>query len=312
MAYDAKKDINEIAWLKQVYTNGNDSDKKWAAAEAGKYYDNLRNNGYGHIADNLKGYDAGQAYNFSKGYVNEYNGQEYADNYKKNANNAYDKQLDAIKANYAGQKDSINLNYDDAVKSARASYLQTQKLLPQQLAAQGISGGASESAHLKLSNNYMNNVYNLEKQRADALKSIDDAIMSATYNTEAQKANAENTYAQMAYDISRDTRDYFANQRNINADRNINYEQYEFNKALSFASAGNFDSLARYMNVTPQEAEQAYRRWIMFNNDPNGLSAMQTYYNINKPYYKNTSQGSYGADDGGYTPEDEIRFMDIN
>ena len=309
---NAKSDLNEIAWLKNVYTNGSDSDKAWASNEAQKYYSNLQKNGFGHLADTMKGLSAGDAYNYSKGYVPDYNGQEFADSYRANTNKAIDKQLAATVAGYEAQKTGVNRQYDSSAKELYAGYLNTSKKLPQQLEAQGITGGASESANLKMQNNYMQNLYSQEMARNQALSQIDAAIASATANAEAQKANAENTYTQMAYDISRDTRDYYANERykNTSLDQNqkqidnsfylsqrgldLNERQFDTDKeqiaiqnAVNAAQMGNFDLLANMWGITPKEAYNRYKTLIQFQDDPNGLNAMQVRYNVGKPYYNN-------------------------
>jgi len=316
---DAKKDVNEIAWLKQVYTNGSDSDKAWASTEAKKYYERLRTNGFSNLADSLEGLNAGDAYNFSKSYVPDYNGQQFADNYRTNASKAIDEQLKAMNTAYGVQKQGINQQYDDSAKKLYAGYLNSSKKLPQQLAAQGITGGASESANLKLSNNYMQNLYSQEMARNQALGEIDAAIAAATGNAQAQKYNLENQVANMAYDISRDTRDYYANERYKNATINqgqqqidnsfylsmlgndFNERQFDFNKditlenlnmtksntnwdrALAAAGLGNFDLLANELGITPQEAWNRYKQMVKFQDNPNLSSYTYTSSPGNNP-----------------------------
>ena len=256
----------------------------------------------------MEGLNAGDAYNFSKSYVPDYNGREFTDSYRANATKAIDEQLRAMNAAYGVQKQGINQQYDDSAKKLYAGYLNSSKKLPQQLAAQGITGGASESANLKLSNNYMQNLYSQEMARNQALGEIDAAIAAATGNAQAQKYNLENQLATMAYDISRDTRDYYANERYKNAtigqnqqqidnsfylsmlgndfnerqfdyNKDWNQKQFDYNKnnldlqnAYNAAQFGNFDLVAKLWGVTPQEAWNRYQRIFKFQDNPNLVS----------------------------------------
>jgi hypothetical protein len=151
----------------------------------------------------------------------------------------------------------------------------------------------------------MQNLYSQEMARNQALGEIDAAIAAATGNAQAQKYNLENQLATMAYDISRDTRDYYANERYKNATINqgqqqidnsfylsmlgndFNERQFDFNKeitrenlnmtkdntnrerAVTDAQLGNFDSLAKLWGVTPQEAWNYYQKMVKFQDNPN-------------------------------------------
>jgi hypothetical protein len=55
--------------------------------------------------------------------------------------------------------------------------MQSQKALPQQLAVQGASGGATETAQLGLQTNYQNSVNSINQNKANRLQEIDNAIV---------------------------------------------------------------------------------------------------------------------------------------
>lgn len=74
------------------------------------------------------------------------------------------------------QKDSINKSYDDSARQAYIASMQSKKNLPQQLAANGITGGATETANLKLQTNYENNLNDININRAKSINDIDTAI----------------------------------------------------------------------------------------------------------------------------------------
>lgn len=74
------------------------------------------------------------------------------------------------------QKTNINQSADDNARQAYVMYMQNKKALPQQLASQGVTGGATETANLGLSSNYENNVNSINQNRTNSLQEIDNAI----------------------------------------------------------------------------------------------------------------------------------------
>lgn len=75
------------------------------------------------------------------------------------------------------QKSGINQNAEDNARQAYIMHMQAKKALPQQLASQGITGGATETANLGLQTTYQNNVNTINQNRANALQDIDNAIV---------------------------------------------------------------------------------------------------------------------------------------
>lgn len=75
------------------------------------------------------------------------------------------------------QKESINQSADENARQAYIQYMQSQKALPQQLASQGVSGGATETANLGIQTNYQNNVNAINQNKANRLQEIDNAIV---------------------------------------------------------------------------------------------------------------------------------------
>ena len=76
--------------------------------------------------------------------------------------NNLDATLQNLQSDYNASRDSVN---SDATKSLREAYInkmQSQKNLAQNMAAQGLSGGASETTMAGLSNNYGNARNNIE------------------------------------------------------------------------------------------------------------------------------------------------------
>lgn len=75
------------------------------------------------------------------------------------------------------QKNNINQSADENARQAYVQYMQSQKALPQQLASQGVSGGATETANLGLQTAYQNNVNAINQNKANRLQEIDNAIV---------------------------------------------------------------------------------------------------------------------------------------
>lgn len=123
-----------------------------------------------------------------------------AENYR----NIYNSGVDTLRGSYNNSQNRIN---DDAKKSLQEAYINkmlSQKNLAQQLAAQGISGGASESAVAGLINNYgnsrngitrdwNNNLTDLEQTYNTNLNDLYSAYQNQMAALDANKANAMNT-----------------------------------------------------------------------------------------------------------------------
>ena len=75
------------------------------------------------------------------------------------------------------QKSNISQAADENARQAYVQYMQSQKALPQQLASQGVSGGATETANLGLQTAYQNNVNAINQNKANRLQEIDNAIV---------------------------------------------------------------------------------------------------------------------------------------
>jgi len=80
-------------------------------------------------------------------------------------------------ARLEAQKSNINQTADNNARQAYVNMMMSKKALPQQLASQGVTGGATETANLGLSTNYQNNVNNINQNKANAIQEIDNAIV---------------------------------------------------------------------------------------------------------------------------------------
>ncbi len=94
----------------------------------------------------------------------------------------------ALKSNYTENVNTINRNNDIASKQAYVNYKQNERALPEELARVGVTGGASESALIKLKNAYTSALERLSNQ-----KNADLGTAENKYNVNL--ANTNNEYA---------------------------------------------------------------------------------------------------------------------
>lgn len=114
--------------------------------------------------------------------------------------NIYNNGVNTLNGSYNNSQNKINNQAEDSMKEAYVNKMLSMKNLSQKLAAQGISGGASESAVAGLLNNYGNARNGIQRTWNDNL-----ADLEQTYNTnlndlysayQAQMAQLENLKAQ--------------------------------------------------------------------------------------------------------------------
>jgi hypothetical protein len=132
------------------------------------------------------------------------------------------------------QKANINQAADENARQAYVQYMQSQKALPQQLAIQGVSGGATETANLGLQTAYQNNVNAINQNKANRLQEIDNAIV------DLQNTGDLSTVEQVLAN----------NQAALDAYMNTFDKGVSYNKWANEYNAGRIDATREY------EAEQ--------------------------------------------------------
>lgn len=148
------------------------------------------------------GYSSSGSYGYNSGYNDQLAGiQDYINSMMAAYQQAYEAQLAAIREAQAAQErarrealgyaqSSVNQNSDEALRQAYIQSRKAQRDMPQQLAAQGISGGLSESTAASLQNQYGENRNELEMARQQALAQLASeyaagaATDASTYNTQ--------------------------------------------------------------------------------------------------------------------------------
>lgn len=102
------------------------------------------------------------------------------------------------------QRYTIGQTNDDLARQAYIAKRQSENSLPQILASQGITGGATESTLLGLETSYGNNIGDIERQRNEQLRGLDNAILDLKNTGDLEKANAAMTSNQQALADYRD------------------------------------------------------------------------------------------------------------
>ena len=86
------------------------------------------------------------------------------------------------------QKGDVNRAYEDNAKQAYVNYLREQHAMPELLSAQGITGGATETAQLSLQNTYQNNLTDINQALAQAIRDIDNSIIELQHSGNLEMA----------------------------------------------------------------------------------------------------------------------------
>ena len=204
----------DTAYSDPVYDhdNGGGGDRSGSRGGSGSGGDGGSGGGYGYEA---YGYGGGGGYDYASMIAQMLAEQRAAaqaayDASKARLDEAYNNTYAALKNNLNSSLDTMKKNYefgqktqnDDASKSLREAYINymmNRRNLDQNLAAAGISGGATESSMAKLFNNYgssRNNINTtLAKNLAQLLNTYENNVASANQAYSLQDAEARRNYA---------------------------------------------------------------------------------------------------------------------
>lgn len=149
--------------------------------------------------------------------------------------------MDSLMKKYGLYEDEINSDYDKANKDAYINMMMAKKDLPQQMAANGLTGGLTESSLLGLRSDYGNTYAENERGRVSAINDI---------RTSAQESAADiaNTIAGYEAQAMNNATNAFVNM--INAENAFNQWVYEAETART----------ERERNAALQNAQVAYEK----------------------------------------------------
>ena len=138
------------------------------------------------------------AYDKNMGYLNE----AYA-NRSNLLQQSYNDALAQLQASYDSGARGVNQNADSAQQQAYINYMMSKRDLPQALAAQGLTGGMSESALAGMYNSYGNNRNTIDRGRNESLAALLDTLNSnrssalQSYNSQLSAAEQQKMAYQM-------------------------------------------------------------------------------------------------------------------
>ena len=196
--------LQKLGWDPETGYPGSDQ-RYWQSGSSGSGSGSY---GYG-------GYDSLEAFKQAMGY-------DQVSDAQKQAIDAYIQQtIGALES----QKTTVDQGAQQAAQQAYLSYMQSRQNLPQALSAGGYSGGMADSQLISLDANLQNNQNSLEQQRLDAIKEIDDAIVSARLEGDIQGANALAALEQQAISAYQD---YVAQQEALAQENYWNQYAYDW------------------------------------------------------------------------------------
>lgn len=155
------------------------------------------------------------------------------------AQEATDAQLEALRTGYQGTNRQL---YRD--------YMENQRTLPQQMAAQGYSGGLSESSRLRLGNAYQEALAENERARLAEESGANQALAQQLYEAQQAANTANNQAAQNRYGYLAALREAQYNQERADLEA----------RAAMMGSVGDFSAYAQ-LGYTPAEIARLQAYW---------------------------------------------------
>ena len=148
------------------------------------------------------------------------------------------------------QRDALNAGYQDAGRQLYRDYMEARRVLPQQLAARGYTGGLTESGQIRLNNAYGENLAANERSRLARLAAVDADL------------------AQKEYDIraAADAADRQARQERYAALANLRSQQYQqqrsdaLSRAALLAQAGDYSGYGG-LGLSQDDADYLAEVW---------------------------------------------------
>lgn len=150
----------------------------------------------------------------------------------------------------AAQIDALNRGYQGTNRQLYQDYMQQQRTLPQQMAAQGYTGGLTESSRLRLGNAYEEALYGNEQARLGQEAEYNDALNQRLYEAQATADAANAEARQRYYDQVAALREQRQQQQREDLER----------RAATMAAAGDF-SLYRQLGYSDAQIRRLRREW---------------------------------------------------
>lgn len=219
----------------------------------------------------------------------------YLDDLKDQYQKMYD---DAVKANNDAAKAAAERSlaqveqgigelgdqYGSLNKQLYRDYMESLRVLPQEMAARGYSGGMSESARLGLDTAYGERLNENEAARIAAIMQLRQQGADAEYQANAARDQANAEAQQTLY----------ANMMNLI----LQQQQDAATKAQNMAQYGDFSGYLG-LGYTQSEIDQMQKAWIAANPE---LAKELGYVKTPEPVYSSYGGGGGGGRRSGTTP----------
>lgn len=216
----------------------------------------------------------------------------YLDDLKDQYQKMYD---DAVKANNDAAKAAaerslaqveqgigeLGEQYGNINKQLYRDYMESLRVLPQEMAARGYSGGMSESARLGLDTAYGERLNENEAARIAAIMQLRQQGADAEYQANAARDQANAEAQQTLY----------ANMMNLI----LQQQQDAATKAQNMAQYGDFSGYLG-LGYTQSEIDQMQKAWIAANPE---LARTLGYVKTPEPVYSSYSGGGSSGGGGG-------------
>lgn len=182
--------------------------------------------------------------------------------------------------------------YGNLNKQLYRDYMESLRVLPQEMAARGYSGGMSESARLGLDTAYGERLNENEAARIAAIMQLRQQGADAEYQANAARDQA-NAQAQQ---------NLYANMMNLI----LQQQQDAATKAQNMAQYGDFSGYLR-LGYTQSEIDQMQKAWIAANPE---LAKVLGYVKTPEPVYSSYS-GSGGGKNNTPSAEQKANGRDL-
>ena len=233
---------------------------------------------------------------------NAYNrGMSYLSNALANRQNLlgqnFNSAVGQLENKYNDSTRNINADADASLRQAYINRMMSQKNLAQQMSAQGLSGGATESTMARMYNNYGNTRNNIENTRANNLTNLENTF-SDNY------ANALQSYNNALAEAEAERMQYAMNLENALANNEISTAQ-SYQNALNGISSNYINALS---DAVSNMARYKYDP-TKATNDYNLATIIQAASNANSNY-PNANRVSPAVASGVTTTEAQDNAVD--
>lgn len=202
-------------------------------------------------------------------------------------------QYDAAVEQLERQRPSIEQNFEDTAREAYTQNMIAKRDLPQQLAAQGMTGGLSESSQLALAAEYGNDLNTARRDRDQQMYDLDTQIGSVRAAGADALAGAEGDYNTMLADVRNN---YLANLANTRLQQQLaQMEEKRYQEQLAYQKEQDAISNAFNQAQFDWQKEQADRDYNL------SLQKLYDSYSGSSAGGSDTSGGTSGTSGSGFS-----------